>query len=121
MKTVLITGATGDAGSHLRRELATKYKLRLSDRRPLERKAKGEVFVKADISKMADALKITKGVDAIVHLGGYSVEGPWEGILQANIIGCYNVFEAARKNGVKRILFRTSNHAVGCYKRSQTI
>ena len=70
---------------------------------------------------MADALRITKGVDAIVHLGGYSVEGPWEAILQANIIGCYNVFEAARRNGVKRILFPTSNHAVGFYRRDQTI
>ena len=70
---------------------------------------------------MADALRITKGVDAIVHLGGYSVEGPWEAILQANIIGCYNVFEAARRNGVKRILFPTSNHATGFYRRDQTI
>ena len=70
---------------------------------------------------MADALKITKGVDAIVHLGGYSVEGPWEAIHQANIVGCYNVFEAARRNSVKRILFATSNHAVGFYRRDQTI
>ncbi len=117
MKTVLITGATGDVGQHLTRELAGKYKLRLSDKRPL----KAKNFIKADISKMADALRITKGVDAIIHLGGYSVEGPWDGILQANIIGCYNVFEAARRNGVKRILFPTSNHAVGFYRRDQTI
>jgi uronate dehydrogenase len=117
MKTVLITGATGDVGTHLARELAGKYKLRLSDKRPI----KAKNFIKADISKMADALRITKGVDAVVHLGGYSVEGPWEGILQANIIGCYNVFEAARRNGVKRIVFPTSNHAVGFYRRDETI
>ncbi len=117
MKSVLITGATGDVGTHLARELAGKYKLRLSDRRPL----KAKNFIKADISKMADCLRITKGVDAIVHLGGYSVEGPWEAILQANIIGCYNVFEAARRNGVKRIVFPTSNHATGFYRRDQTI
>ena len=121
MKTVLITGASGDVATHLRRELATRYKLRLSDLRPLANKSKSETFAKADISRMADALRITKGVDAIVHLGGYSVEGPWEAILQANIIGCYNVFEAARRNGVKRILFATSNHAVGFYPRSQKI
>jgi uronate dehydrogenase len=120
MKTVLITGATGDVGTHLRRELAGKYRLRLSDKRILK-KAKGETFMRADISKMADALRITKGVDAIVHLGGYSVEGPWASILQANIIGCYNMFEAARRNGVKRIVFPTSNHAVGFYRRDQTI
>ena len=120
MKTVLITGATGDVGTHLSRELAGKYKLRLSDKRPLKA-PKGQTFVKADVSKMADAMRITKGVDAIVHLGGYSVEGPWESILQANIIGCYNVFEAARKNGVKRVIFPTSNHAVGFYRRDYTI
>ena len=120
MKTLLITGATGDVGTHMRRELAGKYRLVLSDKRPLK-PAKGEKFIRADISRMADALKITKGVDAILHLGGYSVEGPWEGILQANIIGCYNVFEAARRNGVKRIVFPTSNHAVGFYRRDQTI
>jgi uronate dehydrogenase len=104
----------------LRRELAGKYKIRASDLRPLKRIA-NETCMSADISKMADCLRITKGVDAVVHLGGYSVEGPWEGILSANIIGCYNVFEAARRNGVKRILFPTSNHAVGFYRRDHTI
>jgi uronate dehydrogenase len=120
MKKVLITGAAGDVGTYLRRELAGKYRLMLSDRRLLK-PSKGEKFIKADISKMADALKITKGVDAIVHLGGYSVEGPWEAIHKANIVGCYNVFEAARKNKVKRMVFATSNHAVGFYRREQTI
>lgn len=120
MKKVLITGAAGDVGTYLRQELAGKYRLRLSDKRTLQ-KSKGEQFIKADISRMADALKITKGVDAIIHLGGYSVEGPWEAIHKANIVGCYNVFEAARRNKVKRILFATSNHAVGFYRRDQTI
>jgi uronate dehydrogenase len=122
MKTILITGASGDVGTHLRRELATKYAIRASDLRPVKKKfSSKEKYLKADISKFSDALRITRGVDAIVHLGGYSVEGPWEGILSANIIGCYNVFEAARRNGVKRIIFPTSNHATGFYKRSQTI
>jgi uronate dehydrogenase len=120
MKTILITGASGDVGTHLRRELAGRYRLRLSDKKNLD-KRKGETFMRADIAKMADAQRITKGVDAIVHLGGYSVEGPWPAILQANIVGCYNVFEAARRNGVRRILFPTSNHAVGFYRRDQTI
>jgi uronate dehydrogenase len=120
MKTVLITGAAGDVGTHLRRELAGNYRLRTSDKRPLK-PARGERFMKADVSKMTDALRITKGVDAIVHLGGYSVEGPWPAILQANIVGCYHVFEAARQNGVKRIVFPTSNHAVGFYRRDQAI
>ena len=121
MKTILITGAAGDVGTHLRRELAGKYVLKVSDLRSLKKINRAEKFVRADISKFSDALRITKGVDAVVHLGGYSVEGPWDGILNANIIGCYNVFEAARRNGVKRILFPTSNHATGYYRRDDTI
>jgi len=120
MKTILITGASGDVGTHLRRELAGKYRIRASDLRPLK-KAGSETFMRADISRLGDALRVTKGVDAIVHLGGYSVEGPWPAILRANIIGCYNTFEAARRNGVKRIVFPTSNHAAGFYRRDQVI
>jgi len=121
MKTILITGAAGGIGGHLRRELAGKYRLRLSDIRPLKALAKGESFVRADITKLADLVRATKGVDAVVHLGGHSVEGTWEDILPANIVGCYNAFEAARLNGVKRFLFATSNHAVGFYRRDEVI
>jgi uronate dehydrogenase len=120
-RTVLITGAAGNIGTHLRRELAGRYRLRLSDVRPVRARTKGEAYLRADISRLADALRITRGVDAIVHLGGYSVEGPWPVILKANILGCYNVFEAARRNGVKRIVFASSNHAVGFYRRDETI
>ncbi len=121
MKTVLITGAAGDVGTHLRRELAGRYKLRLSDIKPVTGVAAGEEFMQGDVAKLSDMEKVTKGVDAIVHLGGFSVEGPWETILAANIEGTYNTFEAARVNCVKRILFATSNHAVGFYRRAQTI
>jgi len=121
MKTILITGAGGGIGTHLRRELAGKYALRLSDIRPLKRLAPGEQFVAGDLARLDHMLRATKGVDAIVHLGGYSVEGAWEDILRANLIGCYNVFEAARLNGVTRVLFATSNHAVGFYRRDRMI
>ena len=60
-------------------------------------------------------------MEGIVHLGGHSVEGPWETILQSNIVGCYNLFEAARRKGVKRIVFASSNHAVGFYPRHRRI
>ena len=121
MKTILVTGAAGDVASHLRRELAGRYRLRLSDRRPITELAPGETFVTADISVMEGLADVVRGVDAIVHLGGFSVEGPWETILQANIVGTHNVFEAARAAGVKRLLFATSNHAVGFYRRDQVI
>ena len=121
MKTVLITGAAGNVGSHLRRELAGRYNLRLSDIVPVKDISPGEKQARGDVAKMADMLRVTKGVDAIVHLGGFSAEGPWESILHANIIGCYNVFEAARRNDVKRVLFASSNHAAGFYRRDVKI
>jgi uronate dehydrogenase len=121
MKTILMTGAAGRIGSFLRPELAGKYKLRLSDVKPIRDLRAGETFVRADISKLSDMLKITKGVDAVVHFGGQSGEHDWDHILNANIIGFYNALEAARRNGVKRFLVATSNHAVGFYRCDKTI
>jgi uronate dehydrogenase len=121
MKTLLITGAAGRIGTFLRPELRGKYNLRLSDLKPIKDLHPGEAFMRADLTKMADMLRITKGVDAVLHLGGQSGEAEWERILQANIAGFYNAIEAARQNGVKRFLVATSNHAVGFYRCDQTI
>lgn len=121
MKTLLITGAAGDVGTHLRRELAGQYALRLSDIKPIKKLAAGEKSMPGDVARLTDMLRVTKGVDAIMHLGGFAVEGPWNEILRANIVGCYNLFEAAHRNGVKRVLFATSNHAMGFYRRDQKI
>ncbi len=121
MKTILITGAAGRIGSFMHAELAGKYKLRLSDIQPVKNLKPGETFIKADIANMKHALRITKGVDAVVHFGGQSGEHTWEQILNANIIGFRNTLEAARVNGVKRFLVATSNHAVGFYPITQTV
>ena len=121
MKTLLITGAAGRIGSFVRPELRAKYALRLSDIQPIRDLAPNESFMKADLTKMADMLRVTKGVDAVLHLGGQSGEADWDPILQANIVGFYNTLEAARRNGVRRFLVATSNHAVGFYRCDQTI
>jgi uronate dehydrogenase len=121
MKTLLITGAAGRIGSFLRTELAGRYKLRLSDIKPVGKLAPGETFVKADVTKFADMKRATRGVDAVLHFGGNSGEDTWEKILSANIAGFYNALEAARLNGVKRFLVATSNHAVGFYRCDQKI
>jgi uronate dehydrogenase len=121
MKTILMTGAAGRIGTFLRPELVGKYRLRLSDIKPIRDLRPGETFVRADISKLSDMLRVTKGVDAVVHFGGQSGEHDWDHILSANIIGFYNALEAARRNGVKRFLVATSNHAVGFYRCDQTI
>jgi uronate dehydrogenase len=83
--------------------------------------ARGETFVRGDVGRLSDMLRVSKAVDAVVHLGGFALEGPWDMILRTNIVGCYNIFEAARLNGIKRILFATSNHATGFYRRDQKI
>ena len=121
MKTILMTGAAGRIGSFLRAELAGKYRLRLSDLKPIRNLRQGETVMRADIAKLPDMLRVTKGVDAVVHFGGQSGEHDWEHILAANIIGFHNTLEAARRNGVRRFLVATSNHAVGFYRCDQSI
>lgn len=121
MKKILITGAAGSVGSFLRKEYAGRYGLRLADLKPITKLGPGEEYQKADVTRFDDMLRAVEGVDGIVHLGAYSVEGPWEPILNSNIVGTYNVFEAAKQKGVKRIVFASSNHAVGFYRRDQTI
>ena len=122
MQTVLITGASGGIGTRMRSLLKGVYpRLRLSDLKAPPDLAADEEFVAADLADLAAVERIVDGVDGIVHLGGFSVEGPWETILNSNIIGCYNLFEAARRRRVKRIVFASSNHAVGFYPRSRRI
>jgi uronate dehydrogenase len=122
MKNVLLTGAAGDVGTRLRKLLKGVYPaLRSSDiRRPADL-APGDDFIQADLADYAAVEKIVAGIDGIIHLGGFSVEGPWQTILNANIVGCYNLFEAAYRAGVKRVVFASSNHAMGFYPRSEKI
>lgn len=122
MKKVLLTGASGGVGSRLRRLLKPIYPdLLLSDlKSPADLQA-DETFIRADLADAAAIETLCAGVDGIVHLGGFSVEGPWETILNANIIGCYNLFEAARKQGVKRVVFASSNHVMGFHPRKNKI
>ena len=122
MERVLITGAAGGIGTHLRRLLKPLYPaLRLSDLATPNGLREDEEFIQADLTDLDHVEQICNGVDGIVHLGGHSGEGSWETILNANIIGCYNLFEAARRQGVKRVVFASSNHAVGFYPRTTTI
>ncbi|MCX4668127.1 NAD(P)-dependent oxidoreductase [Streptomyces sp. NBC_01381] len=110
-RTVLLTGAAGGLGTLMRGLLpAYGYELRLLDMRPIE----GEpTAVTADLSDRAALREAVRGVDAIVHLAGISLESTFDKILKANIEGTYNLYEAAREEGVRRIVFASSNHAVG--------
>jgi len=121
MKHILVTGAAGGVATMIRPLLRAEYRLRLSDVRPVSDPARGEDVVTADLTDVEAVRRAVAGVDGIVHLGGYSVEAEWDTIHAANIVGCYNLFEAARLEGVKRIVFASSNHAMGFYPRSQTV
>jgi uronate dehydrogenase len=122
MHRVLITGAGGSIGRSLRESLREIYPvLRLSDRVPLAAARAGEEVGYAELSDLAAVERIVADVDGIIHLGGISGEREWGAILQSNIVGTYNLFEAARRARVKRIIVATSNHAVGFYPRDHRI
>ncbi len=121
-KRVLMTGAAGGLGRELRPRLKRRCEiLRLSDIADLGSAAPGEELVVAALEEPDAVLRLLQGVDAVVHLGGVSVEGPFEPILQANIVGVYNLYEAARRHGVKRIVFASSNHVTGFYRQDEVI
>src|SRR6202521_1178142 len=122
MQTVLVTGAAGGIGTRLRKLLDGVYpRIVWSDIRPPADMAGQQTFVPADLADLGQVEKLVDGVDGIVHLGGESIEQSWDRILQANIIGCYNLFEAAHRRKVKRVVFASSNHAVGFYPRRRKI
>ena len=121
-KKLLLTGAAGGLGFALRERLKANCDvLRLSDRLEFGAAGANEEVVLADLADADAVSAMVQGVDAIIHLGGVSVEGPFQPILQANILGVYNLYEAARKHGVKRVLFASSNHVTGFYRQSETI
>lgn len=111
-RRVLVTGAEGTVGGIVRRHLAARFELSYLTRRPAS--FRSHVADIGDIVALAPAFR---GIDSVVHLAASSqVEAGWAEVLHNNVIGAYNVFEAARLAGVRRIVFASSNHAVGMYE-----
>jgi uronate dehydrogenase len=122
LRKLLLTGAAGGLGKVLRQRLRPcADTLRLSDISPMDPARDGEEVIPCDLADGAAVDALVEGCEAIVHLGGVSVERPFEEILPANIQGIYNVYEAARRHGVRRVVFASSNHVIGFYRQGQVL
>lgn len=122
MKRVLITGAGGEIGSAARAGLFGQYpSLLLLDVKPQAPARAGEILLTADITDPGATRSALQDVDCVVHLAGIPREDTWDTILPNNIVGTYNVFEAARVNGIRRVIFASSNHAVGYHRVARSI
>ncbi|MGD0328857.1 MAG: NAD(P)-dependent oxidoreductase [Nitrososphaeria archaeon] len=111
---VLVTGASGRIGIPFREAYSNYYSLRLMSHKKTLEALPGEEVISADIADLNSVTEAMNGVEAVVHLAADSKSNaPWDFILNLNIIGTYNVFEAARKVGVKKVVYASSNHACG--------
>jgi uronate dehydrogenase len=121
-KPVLLTGASGALGRQLTTRLsALGWALRLTDIVPFpDPVPKGCSFTKADLNDGVAILKLAEGCGMILHFGGVSVERPFEEVLGPNIRGLFHIYEAARRERA-RVLFASSNHAIGFHERSEPL
>jgi uronate dehydrogenase len=120
MSLILITGACGRIGKCLRAGLRQPGRtLRLTDIVDPGQAAASEQCVRADLSDFGAAREVAEGADAIVHLAGLvGAELSWQDVLRNNIETTYNVFEAARQEGVRRVVFASSIHFHGFLRRA---
>lgn len=103
---IAITGSGGTIGTRLCDDLAPDYEVVRIDLRDAD--------IVADVRDLDAMQRALHGADTVIHLAGtVAVEASWEDVYGTNIGGTYNVYEAARRNGLKRIIFASSNHAVG--------
>src|SRR6266568_2974782 len=119
---LLVTGAAGGLGRVLRQRLRPYAAvMRLSDIAPMSPAGVAEEVIPCNLADKAAVDRLVRGCEAIVHLGGVSVERPFEEILEANIKGVFHVYEGARRHGVKRVVFASSNHVIGFHKQGELL
>jgi uronate dehydrogenase len=115
-QTWVLTGAAGRIGTSLRPSLAEHVgRLRLVDRAPVTPEYDGEESLVADLRDRAATSEAITGADGVVHLGGLSDEAPFDHLCAINILGTFNVVEAARRAGVARFVYASSNRVTGFY------
>lgn len=115
-KKVLLTGAAGRIGSVCRKHWDDHFDLRLHVYTPEQVPGDAQDVIVGGCEDFELMNEATKGMDAVVHLAAIPSEDSFHNILQANIVGIYNVLEASRLNGVKRIAFASTNHVTGAWE-----
>ena len=123
MKKIVLTGAAGRLGSYLREPLAKLVDNLVSSdiADDIGNLYTGETYVKADLANYDAIHDLLEGADMVVHFGAYVDEAPFETILGPNIIGAYNIWEAAYRHKLQRVIYASSIHAVGMHKRQDFI
>lgn len=123
MKKIVLTGAAGRLGSYLREPLSklaeTLVSTDLADE--IGSTYPGETYIRADLADLSAITALLEGADMVVHFGAIGDEAPFADILQSNIIGAYNVWEAAARNKVRRVVYASSIHAVGMHPKNAGI
>ena len=122
MKHILLTGAAGDLGGVLRQGLKQRgYRTRLTDINSLPALGSDEDFHLADLRDRDSVVAAMEDVDAVVHFGALATEDSFKAIMETNIRGTFNVYEAARLAGATRVIFASSNHVIGFHRRETNI
>lgn len=117
---ILITGAAGEVGTGLRRELAGRFDFRLLDLQTGHLGGEKDV-VQGSIGDFEGLKSAMVGVDGVIHLAGCTTDASMDDQIDGNIRGAFNVFEAARQCDVTRVVYASSHHVVGYYPRQRRI
>ncbi len=123
LNKLVLTGAAGRLGSYLRQPLSQKCSKLVSTDivNVIDNLYENETFHSANLENLDEMTAIFENADVVVHFGAHADEAPFEKLLGPNFIGAYNVWQAAKKNKVKRIIYASSIHAVGMYDKNKQI
>lgn len=123
MKKLVLTGAAGRLGSYLREPMTRMCDELVSTdiADDIGTLYPGETYAKADLASLDDMLRVLDGAEMVVHMGAHADEGPFETLLGPNFVGAYNVWEAAYRNGLRRVIYGSSIHAVGMHPKTDFI
>ena len=123
MQKLVLTGAAGKLGSYLREPLSKMCDVLITTDivKNIENVAINEIYAQADLANMAEIEPLLEGADMVVHFGALVDEAPFEQILGPNFIGAYNIWEAAHRHKLRRVVYASSIHAVGMYPKTEAI